>query len=908
LFTPDGQRAITLGGESIRIWDPSTGDTHKILYPPGTGSLAVAALSPEGERLALARRYLDKDTTHHVIYILALRDGQVVRTLQGHTGEVKAVAFSPDGKFLASAAAKGDLTTRVWNLDKDEPSRVVRKKLVTNALAFSPDSRRLACVGGKGALLDLATGKKSGSALPGFNVAWSPDGKVLATAMGQAKNMVRLQHEDGTERMLTIDVGKAALGITSLSFSGDSQKLLVTWHPVTHAHRATLFDVASGKELLQFPGKLKGYGINLTAQTGALSPDGALAITGGGSSTLVWKTQDGAIVKRLAKEKGIPGKKGAPAGWSADGKAVSWNTAPAASFHLGELQMGAPLTEARGAVLRQGDLTLEMPAKYPQPARVLKDGKVLTPLKVPQAWSGTFIGKDQVAVGGRFGDFALFDVHSGNEVHRFQKASPAVVAPSPDNRFLLTVDGQKLRIWKPDVVKPLLTLHMRGQDWIIWTPEYYYAASPGGERLLGFLVDNGIDTAPSYYPAERFRKQLYRPDVIKLVLEKGSVEEALKAANLGLKSRGIAVKEGPADLEMLLPPIATLQIIDKASLPKLRLKASAVAAVPNQLVTGLRLLLDGRPLPEGGSTRFDTGVPKAEAEWTVTIPPGKHQLTVLARSPDASALSESIEINVGEPAKEAALHVLTVGINQYDDSSLNLEFATKDARALAEAFVKHGKGPLFGQVQVTTLVDKQAQRQAILDQIQGVRKHARDNDLFVVFFAGHGVKEKEQFYLLTVEAQTQQLAKTALSGDDLRKALGEFPCQVLLMLDACHSAGFGEGGKLRKQNLRPATDDATRALTDDEIGVAVMCAAMGHEKALEKSGNGLFTRAVLEALQGGQGVPRHPRTGRLYLHHLQAFVFDRVSDESEDRQHPFLSLPWVVESFPVAQFTTTAPR
>ena len=48
-------------------------------------------------------------------------------------------------------------------------------------------------------------------------------------------------------------------------------------------------------------------------------------------------------------------------------------------------------------------------------------------------------------------------------------------------------------------------------------------------------------------------------------------------------------------------------------------------------------------------------------------------------------------------------------------------------------------------------------------------------------------------------------------------------------------------------------------------------------------------------------------TGRLYLHHLHTFVFDRVSDESEDRQHPFLSLPWVVESFPVAQFAGKAP-
>jgi hypothetical protein len=61
---------------------------------------------------------------------------------------------------------------------------------------------------------------------------------------------------------------------------------------------------------------------------------------------------------------------------------------------------------------------------------------------------------------------------------------------------------------------------------------------------------------------------------------------------------------------------------------------------------------------------------------------------------------------------------------------------------------------------------------------------------------------------------------------------------------------------------------------------------------------------VVEALKGGAKVPRHARTGRMFLHHLHTFVFDHVSDESDDRQHPFLSLPWVVESFAVAQFAT----
>ena len=44
---------------------------------------------------------------------------------------------------------------------------------------------------------------------------------------------------------------------------------------------------------------------------------------------------------------------------------------------------------------------------------------------------------------------------------------------------------------------------------------------------MGWVIDNGIDQAPSYHPAQRFRKRLYRPDVIKLLREKGSVAEAV---------------------------------------------------------------------------------------------------------------------------------------------------------------------------------------------------------------------------------------------------------------------------------------------------------------------------------------------------------------------------------------------
>jgi hypothetical protein len=457
----------------------------------------------------------------------------------------------------------------------------------------------------------------------------------------------------------------------------------------------------------------------------------------------------------------------------------------------------------------------------------------------------------------------------------------------------------------------ILTIYVAGQDWVVCNPEGYYAATPGGEKLVGWHVNNGYDKLASFYPFERFRKKLYRPDVIALVLEKGNVATALKVAN-ALRGPEVAAR-----VEGMLPPRCALELLEHDK-GKVKVRVQAEARGKGQPILGLRLFVDGRPFVPGGnrgikrvdanetSADFPEGKDKVDLTWTFTLPGEKavaaYQLAVLAKSRDAAGSSNTVAVRYVNPAKLATLHVLAAGINAYNDPALTLSFAAKDARELAEAFAKHSKGELFADVHTDVLLDKDAHRQALLEHILQVRKKVKENDLFVVYFAGHGVKEKDQFYLLTVEARTNALAESALSGTDLRKALGEFPCQVLLMLDACHSAGFGEKGKLRQQSLAPATDEATRALTEDDVGVAVMCAAMGHEAALEKNGNGLFTRAVLEALRHVDGVPFNRSNHLLYTHHLQAFVFDRVSEQSGDRQHPFLSLPWVVQSFPVAKF------
>ena len=879
LFTPDSKQLITLGMDhSIRIWDVESGQVMKTLYPPGFGGLSAAALSPDGKRLAVASIYADADTSHYLIYLLTLSDGRVARFLKGHTEKIHALAFSADGTRLASSSENSIRIwdpNKAWDPVKHEAEHVFKKKYCSY-VALSPDGSRLAGLGKnkEAYVLDVATRKVT--AIAGHTyVAWSPDGQSLTTGTA---DKLHLWDADGKPRWQKLD-GKP---IHWIRFTQDSRSVLAVWSAAKGNLHATLLDAATGDKLKEFQHK----GIKYAAALGRdLSPDGRYTAASGGGpgahEVLLWKLEDGAVPKRLAAENWIVGTS-FHAAWSADGKAVSYNNGP--RFHLGDLQFGQPIppSEAQPATWRQGDLSLEKVAKSHK-LKVLKGGKLLAQLDTGESVTdATLVGKDRVAIAGKFGKLWLFDAGTGKVLRRFAATRVRSIAPSPDGRFLLTIApaDQTLRIFSVDREKPLLSLYAYGQDWVLWTPEGYYAATPGGERLMGWTVDNGKDQMPIFYPAERFRKQLRRPDLIKKVFELGSVEAALKALD-GAKAKAV-------DLEKLLPPKCAIELLahDKGKVT-LRIKADA----QGQPILGLRLYVDGRPYVPGGkrgiktadtgevSADFATGKDKVvNLTWTFTLPgekaAGAYQVAVVARSKDAQAPSNTVAVSYVNPAKVPAMHVLASGIDRYNDATLNLKFAGKDAKELAHGFQKHAKGELFSEVHAKVLLDKDANRQAILKHIQEVREKVKENDLFVVFFACHGVKDKDQFYLLTVEAKVDVLEGSAISGADLRKALGEFPCQVFLMLDACHSAGFGEKGKLSGRKLAPATDEATRAMTEDEIGVAVMCAAMGKEAALEKDGNGLFTRAVLDALGRAEGVSYNRSNHQLYTHHLQAFVFD----------------------------------
>jgi WD40 repeat protein len=921
-FTRDGQKLFTLSPDNtIQIWDVATSEHLRTLRLPWRESKkgepvgfvdaeAIFAVSPDGRVVALTRQTspyhgakgLDsagmEDRFEHQVSLVNLESGLII-SLPGANGSIRHLSFSPDGNSLIAAGGKvvwgrgtdkkysqwgGDRVwvwqglQKAWLPDAPRPTLgteyVHGKKVKTDNpkiedIRWAPDSKSLfecwarhggkAVQGGKkggvvspvslglsypanpGSLREIAEG-------PFHQVAWSPKGGRIAASESDAKT-VRIWAPDGLQlRSMTTEDAMIAHPI----FRSENEMLFVGKRTGEGASvTISRFDLQNLK--VTRPEEFLRFALpNSLHQVAVATAGERLATLAGASSNevAVIDLQAGAQVQPLTAAMPLTPY----VAFSKSGYKLAW-TGP------DQMKLVAGVNLRTAESLAQTELTA---TEFGPPAST--------------ASSGDYQAVPQFSRGG------LIDiVHQGRAEKKAKKG--------------------------PTAKRLAFTLFAGNPDWVITTPEGYYAATPGGERLVGWHVNNGLGALATLYPLDRFRKKLYRPDVIALVLEKGSVATALKVAN---------TLRGPEDIvgvENLLPPHCRVELMSHEK-GKVTLKIRANAQAKGQPVVGLRLLLDGRQFPAEGargaarddgdtSADFPDGKPTVDVTWTFDLPGekavGAYQISVLARSPDAAAPSNTVSVSFVDPTKVPAMHVLTVGINKYADPALELRFAVKDATELAQAFQGHAKDGLFSAVHVHTLADKEATSQAILDRINEVRKTAKRNDLFILFFAGHGAKEKEQFYLLTVDADVKSLATSALSGAKLRKEIGGFPCQVLLILDACHSAGFGEKGTLKAMQLAPATDDATRVLTEDDAGVAVMVAAMGHESALEKDGNGLFTRALLEALRRAEGVPFNRSNHLLYTHHLQTFVFDRVNEQSGGRQHPYLNLPWVVQSFPVVR-------
>jgi len=284
-FSPDG-KTLASGSEdaTIILWDVSTG---KPIGQPLTGHTDVVysvAFNPDGKTLVSG-----SDDTTIILWDVSLGK-PIGQPLTGHTNAVVSVAFSPDSKTLASGSK--DNTIILWNISTGLNASVSKYVPIGQPLtghtssvysvAFSPDGKMLASGSDDTTIIlwDVATGKPIGQPLTGhkgpvWSVVFSPDGKTLAS--GSDDNTIILWDVSSGKSISQPLTGHTS-SVYSVAFSPDGKTLASGSYDAT----IILWDVATGKPIGQ---PLIGHTNGLLSV--AFSPDGKTLASGSYDTTII---------------------------------------------------------------------------------------------------------------------------------------------------------------------------------------------------------------------------------------------------------------------------------------------------------------------------------------------------------------------------------------------------------------------------------------------------------------------------------------------------------------------------------------------------------------------------------------------------------------------------------------------
>jgi Caspase domain len=440
-----------------------------------------------------------------------------------------------------------------------------------------------------------------------------------------------------------------------------------------------------------------------------------------------------------------------------------------------------------------------------------------------------------------------------------------------------------IRWHRLDDGEELLTLFVHAQDrrWVAWTPKGYYMASPGAEALIGWHVNRGWQEAAQFFPADRFREQFNRPDIVKLVLETldegRAIEEANKRAN---------VKPAVEDVRSIAPPAVVIQKPgDNATFrtPEVTLEYD-VFSPTGQKITKVDYLINNAALGARFAVPIDSGKFTFSGRVTIPLPPEDVTITVVAYEGPKASEPASIRLrwDGAKPGKIVLprLRALFVGVNEYTSPKVGrLRFAAKDATDLA-AFFKTQEGKSYGKVEAKALPD--AKRIDVINGLEWLEKESAEGDVNLLFLAGHGATVEQHFYYMAADSDPEAMRATAISKDEILRTIRNRKGAMVVMLDACHSGASVEAatGASRVDMNRLANE-----LGDQSLGVLLYASARGRQFSFEHADwqNGAFTRAMLDGLAGAAD---RDKIGYIDTEELSVYVRRRVLVMTKDRQEP----------------------
>ncbi|MEO1050244.1 MAG: caspase family protein [Bacteroidota bacterium] len=933
-ISPDGKLAVTAGFNTYaKIWDLPTGETlkeFKVNPEKGLGFGVNAKFSPDGKWIAFGN-------DNRTVTIYDLESEELVYEFKREEGWCGGCAtyieFSSDGSWLLFGSNNGAFKT--WNLKTGKEDKVfVAEWDEFRAIDISHDDSLIMLAGEDSVKVwnyasgDLVLNLGGIHEEPINEAALSPDGRFIATAS-----------DDRTVKLLDLKTGeevKTLQGYLNLRDRGglnydansrweyyikkytDLRNEIKISPDGKHMLKGKIgnilrmWELASGNIVQEF------YGHEKAVLCYEFSKDGKQIVTGSADNTAkLWDAASGELIRTFEGHRELvfsidispDGKQLLTGSW--DGTAKIWDIETGELIDTFRFKDGSPYAlsfSSNGLYIFTGllDKTFKMweidtkrevrdfighsdnvpefdfHPSLSQVASVSWDGKIkiweiatglqtmkLTNHKGPVHTIQYDQSGKYLATGGDDRVVRLWDAYTGKEVKSFEGHTSPVISVhfTPDSKYLVSASRDDvIKIWDLQSGKELFShISIGERDWMVQNAKGYFNATEGARNAIVFV--KGLDS----YGVNQFFEEFYQPELLKDVF--GNKNQLDNKINLLDKIRS----SPPPQIEILSPTAG-----EEANHAKAELFIKVTNAGGD--VDEIKVLHNGKRLDIDDSDVF-AKLKSGKSVFRVydlELVPGRNSIEVSAFSKgrvESKPVKTTVKYGESEP-KEPKLYVLAVGINEYVNPQLNLNYAKADASGFSELVASKSKG-LFEDIEVVRIYDKEATKENIFFKLEQLTQKIKPEDVFFFYFAGHGSMVDETFYFIPTENvrlyASDKLRKTAINAEELQRKFKRISAlKQLVVIDACQS-----GGSVELLAQRGAVEEKALAQLSRSAGVHVLSSAGSEQFASEfkELGHGIFTYVLLEGLNGK--ADGSPKDGKVTIYELKSYLDDQVPEFSK---------------------------
>ena len=926
--------ASVCSNQLILIREIKTGKQIKMLGLPDKSYAMSIRFSDDG-------RYFVSGNWDNKIIIWDVKTWRIIKQLEGDqfNGDIS-LAFSHDGKYLASSSNKAILIrdTKTWKIINRYKDSIIGD---LKSLEFSKINENLALINnGIITVLNIKTGqpiiKLQNKIVEIMYVLFSRDNKYLYS-VNKSGSITAWETLTWHKTKWLQGTALADFPISvALSPNGDYLATQTNSFNLEVRDTKTWQIVTSLWKERSVWNKIKGF-----------TPDNKYLVVYDDPDLLLWNTEKKiwTSTKELFGIKTLDKSKFPPSTWEGEfafpdnWKYLAYVESKSATNYLrssepaySKIMIWDTIAHKAITELKNNDVKLMkfdfsgngkyFAAGYVDSSIIIWDTLTWTTvskLKGPDCWLGFLtLSQDGKYLASRNADntIILWDTQSGKQLNRLigQPSGITSATFSPDGKYLVSssYDGT-LKIFNI-LANTSITLVSTKDDWLVYTDDGYFDSSRNGGKLVDMVKEN----IP--YSIDQMAIKNNRPDII--LKRMGCTNNELldhyyNQYHKRLRKSGFIEEQLATEINIPNVEIKNLVKKDKFAVvsfnlkdEKFNLKKYNIYINDVPIYSGFGKEITGKNLTLSQKIELSTGLNKIEVSCI--------------NEKGVESYRALIYEDYNKPIK-GNLYYLGFGISKYKDASLNLQYADKDAKDLANLFSKMTNE--FNKVYIKTWLNEEMTVFNVI-KAKEIFTNAKVDDTVVLFIAGHGVHDTDKeatYYYLSYDADLNNLSQTAANFELIENILqGIAPRKKLFLMDTCESGEIDDsvqnqyyamadtrgikprairGGvkvKLNKEqpkNKRTYLREQDRFIYNDlnrRTGAIVFSACKGGEFSYESPEieNGFFTKEIINCLMGETN-----KNGFISTEDLRTYVIQAVAKRSSDLQHPTVDRDNIYQKF-----------